>query len=140
VVGVVPNIMQGDPTRREFKPLVYLPFRQAPTVLGVNFIVRTGVPPGQVAQAVRLEIEKVDPDEILKKLTTLKASFGFDPNRMDRGHSEMGKYAAVAPRWHGLRVGVSGSLTRHWNRILIFFWRSSIRRHTQIFAGSAWIH
>jgi putative ABC transport system permease protein len=97
VVGVVPNIMQGDPTRRQFKPLVYLPFRQAPTVLGVNFLLRTGVPPRQVAQAVRLEIQKLDPDVILKKFTTLKASFGFDPNRMDRGHSEMGKYAAVAP-------------------------------------------
>jgi putative ABC transport system permease protein len=97
VVGVVPNIMQGDPTRRQFKPLVYLPFRQAPTALGVNFLLRTGVPPEQVAQAVRPEIEKLDPDVILKKFTTLKASFGFDPGRMDRGHSEMGKYAAVAP-------------------------------------------
>jgi putative ABC transport system permease protein len=97
VVGVVPNIMQGDATRRQFKPLVYLPFRQAPTVLGANFLLRTGVPPGQVAQAVRTEIQKLDPDVILKKFTTLKASFGFDPDRMDRAHSEMGKYAAVAP-------------------------------------------
>jgi putative ABC transport system permease protein len=97
VVGVVPNIMQGDPTRRDFKPLVYLPFRQAPTALGVNFLLRTSVPPEQVAKAVRSEIENLDPDVILKKFTTLKASFGFDPGRMDRGHSEMGKYAAVAP-------------------------------------------
>ena len=97
VVGVVPNIMQGDATRRQFKPLVYLPFRQAPTVLGVNFLLRTGVPPEQVAQAVRTEIQKLDPDVILKKFTTLKASFGFDSGRMDRAHSEMGKYAAVAP-------------------------------------------
>jgi len=97
VVGVVPNIMQGDATRRQFKPLVYLPFRQAPTVLGVNFLLRTGVPPGQVAQAVRVEIQKLDPDVILKKFTNLKASFAFDPDRMDRAHSEMGKYAAVAP-------------------------------------------
>jgi putative ABC transport system permease protein len=97
VVGVVPNIMQGDATRRQFKPLVYLPFRQAPTVLGVNFLLRTGVPPEQVAQDVRAEIQKLDPDVTLKKFTTLKASFGFDPGRMDRAHSEMGKYAAVAP-------------------------------------------
>lgn len=97
VVGVVPNIMQGDPTRRQFKPLVYLPFRQAPTKLGVNFLLRTGEPRGQVAQAVRPEIQKLDPDVILKNFTTLKASFGFDPGRMDRAHSEMGKYAAVAP-------------------------------------------
>ncbi len=97
VVGVVPNIMQGDATRRQFKPLVYLPFRQAPTAPGVNFLLRTGVPPERVAQDVRAEIQKVDPDVILRKFTTLKASFGFDPDRMDRAHSEIGKYAAVAP-------------------------------------------
>jgi putative ABC transport system permease protein len=97
VVGVVPNIMQGDATRRQFKPLVYLPFRQAPTVLGVNFLLRTGVPPERVAQDVRAEIERLDPDVILRKFKTLKASFGFDPDRMDRAHSEIGKYAAVAP-------------------------------------------
>jgi putative ABC transport system permease protein len=97
VVGVVPNIMQGDATRREFKPLVYLPFRQAPAVPGVNFLLRTGVPPEQVAKAVQAEIQKLDPDVTLKKFTTLKASFGFDPARMDRSHSEVGKYAAVAP-------------------------------------------
>jgi ABC-type antimicrobial peptide transport system permease subunit len=34
---------------------------------------------------------------ILKNFTTLKASFAFDPDQMDRAHSEMGKYAAVAP-------------------------------------------
>ena len=97
MVGVVPNIMQGDPTRRQFKPLVYLPFRQEPAALGVYFLLRTGVPPEQVAQAVRAEVEKLDPDVILKNFTTLKASFAFDRDRMDREHSEMGKYAAVAP-------------------------------------------
>jgi putative ABC transport system permease protein len=97
VVGVVPNIMQGDPTRRQFKPLVYLPFRQAPTPRAVYFLLRTGVPPGRVAKDVRAEIGKLDPDVILKKFTTLKASLAFDPDQMDRAHSEMGKYAGVAP-------------------------------------------
>lgn len=97
VVGVVPNIMQGDPTRRQFKPLVYLPFRQAPTPRAAYFLLRTGVPPERVAQDVRAEIQKLDPDVILKNFTTLKASFAFDPDQMDRAHSEMGKYAAVAP-------------------------------------------
>jgi predicted permease len=104
VVGIVPNIMQGDPTRRQFKPLVYLPFRQAPAALGVNFLLRTAAPPEQVAQAIRPEIQKLDPDVILKKFTTLKASFGFDPGRMDRAHSEMGKYAAVAPVFAGMAL------------------------------------
>jgi predicted permease len=97
VVGVVPNIMQGDPTRRQFKPLVYLPFWQAPTPRAAYFLLRTGVPPERVAQDVRAEIQKLDPDVILKNFTTLKASFAFDPDQMDRAHSEMGKYAAVAP-------------------------------------------
>ena len=97
VVGVVPNIMQGDPTRRQFKPLVYLPFRQAPTPRAAYFLLRTGVPPEWVEQDVRAEIQKLDPDVILKHFTTLKASFAFDPDQMDRAHSEMGKYAAVAP-------------------------------------------
>jgi putative ABC transport system permease protein len=97
VVGVVPNIMQGDAIRRRFKPLVYLPFRQAATVIGAPFLLRTRVPPEQVAQSVRAEIQKLDPDVSLNRFTTLKASFGFDPDRMDREHSELGKYAAVAP-------------------------------------------
>lgn len=97
MAGVVPNIMQGDPTRRQFKPLVYLPFRQAPTPRAAYFLLRTGVPPERVAQDVRAEIQKLDPDVILKNFTTLKASFAFDPGQMDRAHSEMGKYAAVAP-------------------------------------------
>jgi putative ABC transport system permease protein len=97
VVGIVPNIMQGDPTRQQFKPLVYLLFRQAPTPRAAWFLLRTGVPPERVAQDVRAEIQKLDPDVILKNFTTLKASFAFDPDQMDRAHSEMGKYAAVAP-------------------------------------------
>jgi ABC-type antimicrobial peptide transport system permease subunit len=55
------------------------------------------VPSERVAQEVQAEIQKLDPDVTLKNFTTLKASFGFDPGRMDRAHSEMGKYAAVAP-------------------------------------------
>jgi putative ABC transport system permease protein len=128
VVGVVPNIMQGDPTRRQFKPLVYSPYRQASTALGVNFLLRTGVPPEQVAQAVRLEIQKLDPDVILRKFRTLKASFGFDPDRMDRGHSEMGKYAAVAPIFAvmalllaavGLYAVIAHSVTRRTKEICV---------------------
>lgn len=97
VVGVVPNIMQGDATRRRFKPLVYLPFRQAPPLRAAFFLLRTGVPPARLAQDVRAEIQNLDPDVVLKNFTTLKTSFAFDADEMDRAHSELGKYAAVAP-------------------------------------------
>ncbi len=97
VVGVVPNIMQGDPTRQHFKPLVYVPFQQDPPARGAFFLVRTGVPPDQLASAVRGKIQKLDPDVILEDFTSLKASFGFRRDRMDLEHAELGKHASVAP-------------------------------------------
>jgi putative ABC transport system permease protein len=96
VVGVVPNIMQGDATRQRFKPLIYVPFRQEPPARAF-FLVRTAVPTDRVAQTVRAEVQKLDPDVSLEDFTTLKASFAFDRGRMDMEHEEMGKYAAVAP-------------------------------------------
>ena len=45
VVGVVPNIMQGDATRQTFKPIVYIPARQQPG--GAAFLfARTSLPGG----------------------------------------------------------------------------------------------
>lgn len=96
VVGVVPNIMQGDAVRQQFKPLVYVPFRQEPAGRAF-FLLRTSAPPARVAQAVRTEVQKLDPDVILEDFTTLQASFAFDRDRMDLAHAEMGKHAAVAP-------------------------------------------
>jgi putative ABC transport system permease protein len=97
VVGVVPNIMQGDATREHFKPLIYVPFRQQPAGR-TFFLVRTAVPPNQVAQAVRAEIQELEPDAGLANFRTLKDSFAFDrDNGMDIAHAELGKEAAVAP-------------------------------------------
>jgi putative ABC transport system permease protein len=96
VVGVVANILQGDPTRQHFKPLVYVPFRQEPPP-NAFFLLRTGVPPDQVARAVRAAVEKLDPDVTLEDLMSLQASFAFRRDRMDLEHAEMGKHAAVAP-------------------------------------------
>ncbi len=96
VVGVVSNIMQGDATRQNFKPLVYVPFRQAPP-MRVYFLVRAGMNPDQVARAVRSEIQRLDSDLILEDFRTLKASFAFDGDYMDVEHMELGKDAAAAP-------------------------------------------
>jgi len=97
VVGVVPNIMQGNPLRQQFRPVVYVPFRQEPAERRAFFLVRTGMPPEQVARAVQAGVQKLDPDVILEDFTTLKASFAFRRDRMDLGHAELGKHAAVAP-------------------------------------------
>jgi len=96
VVGVVPNIMQGDAIRERFKPLVYVPLRQEPP-RDAFFLVRARAPLDQVAGAVRAEVRKLDPDVTLEDFTTLKATFGFHRDRMDLEHAEMGKHAAVAP-------------------------------------------
>ncbi len=96
VVGVAPNIQQGDALRQQFKPLVYLPFRQNPQRT-MRFLARTRAPSGQVAQAVRAGIERVDADVPLEDFATLQDSFAFDRDTMDAEHSELGKHAKVAP-------------------------------------------
>jgi predicted permease len=107
VVGVVPNIMQGDPVRQQFKPLVYVPFRQDPTFTarrsggtgfrGANLLLRTTVPPEQLARAIRSEVQNAEPDALLEEFRTLQDSFVFDRDRMDLAHADLGKHAAVAP-------------------------------------------
>ena len=96
VVGIVSNIMQGDPIRQQFKPVVYLPIRQEP-LPHVYFFARTGVSAHQVARALRSEVGRTDPDVLLEEFSTLKASFAFDGDYMDLQHMELGKDAAVAP-------------------------------------------
>jgi putative ABC transport system permease protein len=97
VVGVVPNIMQGDPLRQQFKPLVYVPFQQESAPQRAFFLLRTAVSPARVAPAVRGEVQKLDPDVILEHFSTMKDSFAFDRDYMDAEHSELGKHAKVTP-------------------------------------------
>lgn len=107
VVGVVPDIMQGDTLRQEFKPLVYVPMRQDPNpravggggtgFRGTNFLLRIDVGPSQVSQPVRARVQALDPDVILDDIGTLHDSFVFDRDRMDIEHAELGKHAAAAP-------------------------------------------
>jgi putative ABC transport system permease protein len=97
VVGVVPNILQNDPLRQDFRPLVYVPFQQESPFRFAYFLLRTGVPVSQVAQAVRAEVQNVDPDVVLEDFRTLQESFAFDRDFMDAEHSELGKHAKVAP-------------------------------------------
>jgi putative ABC transport system permease protein len=97
VVGVVPNILQGDPLRQQFKPLVYVPFQQEPAPQRAYFLLRTGASPSRVARAVRAEVQTLDPDVILEDFGTMKDSFAFDRDFMDAEHSELGKHAKVTP-------------------------------------------
>jgi putative ABC transport system permease protein len=104
VVGVVPNIMQNDSLRQQFKPLVYVPFQQEPAAPRASFLLRTSVPPDQVAGAVRGAVQRLDPDVILENFDTLKATFAFDRDFMDAEHSELGKHAKVAPTFAAIAL------------------------------------
>jgi predicted permease len=96
VVGVVPNIMQGDATRQAFKPVVYVPALQQPG--GAAFLfARTDLPARQAVTAIRTVTRRIDPDVIEEDFTPLTERFAFDRDFMDLEHAELGKHAGVAP-------------------------------------------
>jgi predicted permease len=96
VVGLASNIMQDRALRDKFVPIAYVPFRQDPSAAGALFV-RTRQPANQIAAKVRAEIEGSAPAVTLEDYSTLQATFGFDRDRMDLEHAELGKHAAVAP-------------------------------------------
>lgn len=108
IVGVVPNIMQGDTLRQQFKPVVYLPFHQEPPARAAFFLVRTGGRPNVVAPAIRARLHELDADVVLENFGTLKDSFAFDRDSMDFEHSELGKHATVAPVFAVIALLLSG--------------------------------
>ena len=96
VVGVVPNIMQGDATRQDFKPVIYIPHRQQ--VWPRMFVfARTTVPSREIIPAVRSEVLKLDGDVIAEDFTTLDERFAFNRDWMDLEHADLGKHAVIAP-------------------------------------------
>jgi len=95
IVGVAPNILQGDATRQQFRPVVYIPFRQQPSTRAFLFV-RTAVSPGAVAQMVRAKAQALESDAIVNDPGTLQKTFAFDRDSMDAERSELGKYAVVA--------------------------------------------
>ncbi len=97
VVGVAPNVLQNDPLRQQFKPLVYIPFQQEAPTSRSFFMARTNVPPQQILEAVRAAVQSIDPDVLLEEFDTMRGSFAFARDFMDAEHSELGKHAKVAP-------------------------------------------
>jgi putative ABC transport system permease protein len=96
VVGIAPNIMQGDPTRQTFKPVIYIPFRQQPSARAFIFVrARTAV--SQTTQAVLAMVQQLDPDVVTEQFNSLEAGLGFDRDWMDLEHADLGKHAAIAP-------------------------------------------
>ena len=73
VVGVTDDVQDGVPGSK-FGNTFYIPFHQDPKSANptVNLLVRTSVPPLQVAAAVRRAVLAVDPDQPVGKVTTME--------------------------------------------------------------------
>ena len=104
VVGVVPNILQSDPLRQTFKPLLYVPFTQEPLTLSMYWLARSSGSADLVAAAARRAAESIDADVPVANFATLEQSFAFDRDFMDLEHSELGKYSKVAPIFAGVAL------------------------------------
>jgi predicted permease len=61
VVGVVPNLAFEDRTRQETLPMVYVPYSQEPRAT-MWMVARTRVPPHSLTNAIRREVQVIDPD------------------------------------------------------------------------------
>ena len=61
VVGVVSNVVQDDPDRQMFEPLIYLPYRQHPTA-GMRVLAYARLAPASVSAAFWSAAQRLDPD------------------------------------------------------------------------------
>jgi putative ABC transport system permease protein len=69
VIGVAADI-RNHGLAADTDPQLYLPFRQLPWS-SMNLLVRTAVPPLQMASAVRAEISAIDPDQPVTAIQTV---------------------------------------------------------------------
>ena len=72
VTGVIPDVPESFRTLLEHRPLIYLPYAQAPDAQ-TYILVRTRVPPATLANPLRAEIQKMDPNLPLFRTVTLES-------------------------------------------------------------------
>ena len=71
VVGVVPQINREIEKDADFEGIVYVPLRQT-SARFLSVVARTLVPPSSLVQAVRREVQAVDPDTPLYRIRTMQ--------------------------------------------------------------------
>jgi putative ABC transport system permease protein len=71
VVGLVPDVWQNDEIRREFQPLIYLPFTQRPRA-NMYVVARTAVPPTTLGRDFRKAVQALDENLPVIALRTLQ--------------------------------------------------------------------
>ena len=71
VVGVLPDIVQSDSSAGAHDPLIYIPYREFPP-RDMVVVARTAVPPGDLSDAFRREVQAVDENLPVTDLRTLE--------------------------------------------------------------------
>ena len=72
VVGVAPNVRQGDVTKVEFEPIAYVPHSESPGMgRGATLLVRTRSDPAKATAVLRSEVRGIDADMPLFNIRTL---------------------------------------------------------------------
>jgi putative ABC transport system permease protein len=74
VLGVCPNIRQGDFTKTEKEAVMYVPYRQD-AADGVAIMARSKVPPASLTSSFRKEVQDLDSNLPLFRANTLTDSF-----------------------------------------------------------------
>jgi putative ABC transport system permease protein len=72
VVGVIPDIVQNDSSAGAHDPLIYIPYREL-TNRDMVVIARTAVPPGNLGDAFRTQVQAVDENLPVTDLRTLES-------------------------------------------------------------------
>ena len=71
IVGISPSIRHSQPQDADSLAVVYAPYRQDPSS-GISLLIRSRVDPGVIMNAVRREVQAVDPDQPVFTIQTLK--------------------------------------------------------------------
>ncbi len=74
VLGICPDIVQGDFTKAEKEAVIYVPYRQN-AASGLAILARSKVPPASLTTAFRKEVQALDSNLPLFRVTTLTDSF-----------------------------------------------------------------
>jgi len=70
IIGITPSIRHGSPQDAYLNAVVYVPYRQE-SPGAVSLLVRSGLPPGSVMEAVRREVQAIDRDQPVFTIQTM---------------------------------------------------------------------
>jgi predicted permease len=95
IVGVTPSIRQGSPQDAHLNAVVYVPYRQDARG-AMSWLIRSTLPTAVMADAVRREVQQLDPDQPVFAIQTLDDYLREDRWPYRVFGSAFGIFAAVA--------------------------------------------